>query len=120
MHTARFALEQGTTVMSVPGNITNPGSEGCNNLIKSGAIPVTNVGDVCFALGIKDEPVAVIGDSFASPSERQILELLRDGISDQEELALAAKLDGPALASTLTMLELAGKIRPLGGGNWSL
>ena len=120
MHTARFALEQGITVMAVPGNITSPGSEGCNNLIKSGAVPVTDVADVCFALGIKDEPVEIADDPHISRSEQRILQLLKDGVVDQEQLALAAKLDAPSLSSALTMLELAGKIRPLGGGNWSL
>jgi predicted Rossmann fold nucleotide-binding protein DprA/Smf involved in DNA uptake len=52
LHTARFALDQGKTVLAVPGNITSPTSEGCNNLIKSGAIPVTNADDVFFALKI--------------------------------------------------------------------
>src|SRR5581483_6362118 len=53
LHTARFALEQGKTVMAVPGNITSPISEGCNNLIKSGAIPITDVEDIFFAMKIK-------------------------------------------------------------------
>jgi predicted Rossmann fold nucleotide-binding protein DprA/Smf involved in DNA uptake len=48
LHTARFALEQGKTVMAVPGNINSPTSEGCNNLIKSGAVPVTNGGRCIF------------------------------------------------------------------------
>src|SRR5581483_2585101 len=37
LHTARFGLEQGKTVMAVPGSINSPMSEGTNNLIKSGA-----------------------------------------------------------------------------------
>jgi DNA processing protein len=52
LHTARYALEQGKTVLAVPGNITSPTSEGTNNLIKSGAIPVTNTDDVFFALKV--------------------------------------------------------------------
>src|SRR5690606_31674085 len=37
IHTAGFALDQGKTVMAVPGNITSELSKGTNNLIKSGA-----------------------------------------------------------------------------------
>jgi predicted Rossmann fold nucleotide-binding protein DprA/Smf involved in DNA uptake len=48
-----------------------------------------------------------------------VLKFINDGLSDQEQLAQATKLPGPQLASTLTMLELAGRVRPLGGGNWS-
>ncbi|QQS20433.1 DNA-protecting protein DprA [Candidatus Saccharibacteria bacterium] len=54
LHTARFAMEQGRDVLVVPGNITSPNSVGCNNLIKSGAIPVSSVDDVLFALGTKN------------------------------------------------------------------
>jgi predicted Rossmann fold nucleotide-binding protein DprA/Smf involved in DNA uptake len=51
LHTARSALERGIDVLVVPGNITNPNSVCCNNLIKSGATPVTSVEDILFALG---------------------------------------------------------------------
>lgn len=40
--TADFALEHGKNVLVVPGDITREQSEGCNNLIKDGAIMVTN------------------------------------------------------------------------------
>lgn len=120
MHTARFALEQGKTVMSVPGNINQPGSEGCNNLIKSGAIPVTTSDDVFFALGVKPDRRSAKSKEGLSRSQKIILELIAAGYSDQEDLALSAKLTGPQLASALTGLELAGVVRPQGAGRWML
>jgi DNA processing protein len=118
LHTARFALEQGKTVMAVPGNINSPASEGCNNLIKSGAVPVTSVNDIFFdlKLDIKSTRRAFSG----SGTEKLIFDYIKDGLSSQEDLAMAARLSGPTLASTLTMLELSGHIRPAGSGNWVL
>ena len=118
LHTARFALEQGKTVMTVPGNITGPSSEGCNNLIKSGAIPVTEAEDIFFALNIRPGKQKLTLEFRGSSDEEQILQLIREGLAGQEELALAAGLDGPRIASTLTSLELRGHIRPAGSGNW--
>jgi len=117
LHTARFALEQGKTVMAVPGNITSPFSEGCNNLIKSGAVPVTSVDDVLFALKIH-RPQKKAVQINASPEERLVFGFIQEGVSAQDQIALAAKLEGQHLASVLTMLELAGHIRPAGSGNW--
>ena len=44
--TADFALEQGKDVFAVPGPITSKHSIGTNELIKQGAIPITNYKDV--------------------------------------------------------------------------
>ena len=119
MHTARFALEQGKTVMSVPGNINQPGSEGCNNLIKSGAVPVTDTSDVLLALGIKPtKKISVAKSKSFSTLQRSVLELILSGVSDQDEIARTAKLDAAELYSTLTDLELAGAVRPQGAGRW--
>lgn len=119
LHTARFALEQGKTVMAVPGNITSPMSEGANNLIKSGAVPVTSADDVLFAL--KLTPASTRKTSFkGSEAERRILECISLGVTDQEELSAGAGLSGAQLASALTMLEIEGHIRAAGAGNWVL
>lgn len=120
LHTVRFALEQGKTVMAVPGNINSPTSEGCNNLIKSGAQPATNVEDVFFALNLQPKPVQPIRIFQGSPSEQLILDLIQQGVQAQEQLALSSKLPGPQVSSTLTSLELQGYIRPTGGGYWTL
>lgn len=44
--TADFAMEQGKEVYAVPGNINSLNSIGTNNLIKDGAIPVSNYSDI--------------------------------------------------------------------------
>lgn len=44
--TADFALEQGRDVFAVPGGIFSSVSQGVNNLIKSGAKPVSRVDDI--------------------------------------------------------------------------
>lgn len=46
MITVDFALEQGREVYAIPGNISSDSSYGTNELIKEGAIPVTNVNDI--------------------------------------------------------------------------
>jgi DNA processing protein len=118
LHTARFALEQGKTVMAVPGSITSPISEGCNNLIKSGAVPVTEAEDVLFALKISPAEKNKKQLFSGSVVEKTVYDLIKQGVGAQEELALTAKLDGHQLASTITMLEISGYIRPAGGGHW--
>ncbi len=119
LHTARFALEQGKTVMAVPGNITSPISEGTNNLIKSGAIPVTSADDVFFALGLSSSLDKTINFR-GTASEQTVLSYIKGGVTAQEDLALVSRLDSRQLASALTMLEIEGLIRPAGGGNWIL
>ena len=120
LHTARFALEQGKTVMAVPGNINNPISEGCNNLIKSGAIPVTDVSDIFFALKIKPQASMTAKDFQGSAAEQMVFGLITDGVQDQEALALQSNMSVPEISSTLTILELRGYIRPTGGGSWTI
>ena len=120
LHTARFALEQGKAVMAVPGNINSPTSEGCNNLIKSGAVPVTDVSDIFFALGIASQIANVTRRFNGTAQQRRVFELITDGIKEQEELAAVSRLSIPEISSALTDLELRGYIRPMGGGVWTI
>ncbi len=120
MHTARFALEQGVDVLAVPGNITSPTSVGTNNLIRTGAAPITCVQDVLHALGAKHlppEPVKRRGDT---AEEQALLDLLYGGTSDGHELLVLSGQPAELFTTTLTMLELSGKVRPLGNNHWGL
>jgi len=50
--TADCALEQGRSVLAVPGPITSPTSLGCNKLIQQGAKPALAPGDILEELGL--------------------------------------------------------------------
>lgn len=119
LHTANFALEQGSTVMAIPGNVNSPYSVGTNNLIKSGALPITNTQDVLLALGldVKQKTADVMA---ANNYEAAIIDTLKTGVTDAAELLLRTKLDVIIFNQTLTMLEITGKIRPLGAGHWAI
>ena len=119
LHTANFALEQGRTVMAVPGNITSPTSAGTNNLIKAGAIPVTDVSDVLTALGLNNKQVQ-LEILAANKEEEAILDLIKQGITDSAEILAQCGLNSALFNQTLTMLEITGKIKPLGSGHWGL
>jgi DNA processing protein len=118
LSTARYALNQGKTVMVVPGNITSPTSAGCNNLIKSGAVPITEVSDIFFALGIK-ESSRDAPPFRGSELEAKVYKLITGGTFDQELLALKSNIDGAGMGSVLTSLEINGYIKPLGAGKWT-
>jgi DNA processing protein len=119
LHTANFALEQGKAVMAVPGNITSGTSRGTNNLIKTGAVPVTDIADVLHALKLEEQTtnVAVIA---ANAEEEAILAHMKQGMTDINQLQQASQLAPELFNQTITMLELTAKIRPLGAGHWGL
>ena len=50
--TAGFAVDQGRPVLAIPGNIDRPSSEGCNDLLKDGAILVTETIDILRAVDL--------------------------------------------------------------------
>lgn len=114
---ANLGLQQNRLVMAVPGNINSRVSAGPNNLIKSGAIPVTSSSDVLAAL---DLTVAgtVPSAQPKSHDEALILELLHDGHNTSESLIKASELDAGQFANVITLMEITGKVRNLGAGQW--
>ncbi|HVV25891.1 MAG TPA: DNA-processing protein DprA [Candidatus Saccharimonadales bacterium] len=120
LHTARFALEQGKDVLAVPGNITSKTSVGTNNLIKAGATPITSYADVLHALGLRDRTARPEQARSRNQHEQIILDLLQKGLSDGEQLLKQSGLTPSEFNQAQTMLELAGKLRPLGANQWSL
>ena len=119
LHTTRFALEQGKELLAVPGNITSPTSVGTNNLIKTGATPVTCADDIFHALGIQP-PAEKPAPKGATPEEQTVLDLLVAGIADGGELLAQSGLGTAQFNQTLTMLETRGQIRALGSNRWAL
>lgn len=121
LYTANFAMEIGKPVLAVPGNITSPTSAGTNNLIKSGAISVTNEQDIFDALKIiskkPSEQLEIFGDN---ENETNLLNLLREGMTAGDELLSKSQMPVGQFNQTLTMLEIKGMISALGNNHWKL
>jgi DNA processing protein len=120
LHTAGFALEQGRTVMAVPGNITSVSSEGTNSLLKAGAIIVTETADILSALNLTEKDLQKQLPLAANATEQIILDLITAGTNEASAIHAASGLSPSEFNQTLTMLEISGKIRPLGLGNWGI
>ncbi len=119
LHTAGFALDQGKTVMAVPGNITSNLSRGTNNLIKTGASVVTSAQDIFNELGI-GEQLEIVQTLAANAEEEAIIQLLKEGITEGNLLLSHSKLDAITFNQTLTMMEITGKIRSTGANHWTI
>jgi DNA processing protein len=120
LNTASHALEQGRDIFVVPGNITSPLSAGCNALLKQGASVVTNYRDVLEVVrpdSMNEQASLPLGQN---ELETVIIGLLADGVRDGEVLLKTSKAKPTEFATTLTMMELAGIIRPLGANQWTL
>lgn len=120
LSTANWGLQQGKTVMAVPGNITQPNSAGCNRLLAAGASVVTGSADVLTVLGLAQTGQQASLLRPDSPAQARLLELLDQGIQDGTELHQKSSLPWAAYQEALTMLELSGFIRPLGADRWLL
>lgn len=123
LNTAMYALEQGKDVMVVPGNITSPESAGCNALLKQGAHPVTSVDDIMALVAPWLQPAASLQTALPlgdTPAETQLIALIAGGLRDGDTLQRTSKLPVEHFSTTLTMLEIKGIIRSLGGNKWTL
>lgn len=116
--TGGFALEQDRLVMAVPGNITSASSAGTNNLLKAGAMAVTEARDVLTALDLEVPELKAKIAKPASKEEAVILELLAEEITDAEELIGKSGWDTAKFNQVITLMEISGKVRNLGAGKW--
>jgi len=128
--TARLAGEAGREVMAVPGSPLDPRAQGCNQLIREGAVLIQNAADVIEAIGaIDSRMVRQAGSDFAGepPScdvaEREraaVIALLGPAPVPVDELIRLSGL-GPALVQTVLLeLELAARLERHAGGKVSI
>lgn len=123
LNTAAHALSQGRDVFAVPGNITSPLSAGSNALLKQGALVATTATDILdviapsTARSATDQAVIPLGET---PAENTIINLLRTGLRDGDQLQQQSGLNPADFATALTMLEINSVIKPLGANNWTL
>jgi DNA processing protein len=115
--TAHNASRDNRIVMAVPGNITSLYSAGPNNLIRTGAAtPITSTADAIVALGFHAREAVPV--SAQSPDEALLIRLLGEGANTSEELIERSQLGAAQFANIISLMEITGKVRNLGAGNW--
>ncbi|MFC1701049.1 DNA-processing protein DprA [Patescibacteria group bacterium] len=118
--TAKYALDQNRDVFAIPGSIFSQTSTGSNSLIKMGAKLVTEANDILQELNLAlitdfKENRKIIPDS---KEEALILKYLSSEPIHIDKIVNNTKLSTSDINSTLTLMELKGKVRHLGGGNY--
>lgn len=118
--TVDFALEQGREVFAIPGQLDSKNSEGTNQLIKDGAIFVTEFMDI-----LEEYPQHFTAVKPPSPKQPSLFELDNKEVGVLECMShepihfdeLLAKSDEPMgiLSELLMRMELKGIIRCLPG-----
>ncbi len=128
--TARYATEFGRDVMAVPGSPLDPRAQGCNQLIREGAILVQNAEDVLETIRpFSLRPLAQPGLDYSAPSaapdaseveRRTITDLLSPTPVGVDEIIRQSGF-APAIVHTVLLeLELAGRLERHAGGKVSL
>ncbi|TAL49489.1 DNA-protecting protein DprA [Patescibacteria group bacterium] len=109
--TARLAADYNRDVLTVPGSIFSPNSEGPNMLIKLGAVPVTSPEDILKTLGFEVVERRKLYDSYEnlSPEEKKIVGLLTNPMS-RDELIRALNVPASQVNMILSAMEIKGLI----------
>ncbi|CAG4998789.1 hypothetical protein DYBT9275_02080 [Dyadobacter sp. CECT 9275] len=132
--TVEFAQNYHRDVFAVPGNLNQPQSEGCNQLIRENKASIfTSVEEMAEAIGWHTNlsktrevtfdtgsPAPLIFDGFTQ-EEGQVLSLLKQkGVMQLDELSWQSSIHLNKLANLLLNLEFQGMIKSLPGKKYGL
>ena len=129
--TAEIAQSYDRSVFAFPGNVGQPFSEGCNNLIRdNGAALISNAQDFVKAMGWMDESLRQRANADGiernlfpelTPEEQQVVDLLQQ-TNDLQLNIITVKTGIPIgrLTALLFQLEMKGVVRPMAGGMYHL
>ena len=126
--TADYAREMGRPVFAVPGPITSELSAAPFKLLKNGAKIVTSGEDIIKELRIKNKGLEISDKSkrfkneikFNNEIEKKIWRFLSEGEKHIDQLARQSGLTAAEISINLTTMELEGKVKNLGNGEYCL
>lgn len=120
--TAEQALQQNREVFAIPGSILSPMSRGTNSLIQQGAKLVRNYVDILEELNL-----AIVTQQLEMkellPSDKTEVLLLKQFHGEPihiDEICRCSGLAAALVSSTLTMMELKGMVKQVGGMSYTL
>ncbi|MFZ1250676.1 MAG: DNA-processing protein DprA [Candidatus Microsaccharimonas sp.] len=120
LSTITHALDQNKELFAVPGPITSLLSAGPNRLLQQGAHVVLSAQDVLNVIAPHAVPLQtrlVLGDT---PLETTIINLIQAGVCSGEALQKSTHIPAAEFSQTITLMELKGTIRNIGGNHWAL
>lgn len=121
--TTNYAFLQKRKVFAIPGPIFSSNSKGPHNLIKQGAKLVDNANNILRELNLPAH-LALQGEvgrpNSQTSKENLILNTLKEETLYLDKIIEKTKLNPAVVASTLTVLEIKGKVRNLGGNIYAL
>ncbi len=115
--TATFAAEQGREVFAVPGNILNAQSRGANRLIQQGARPLLHPQEILEALNLTQvsQQQAARSQLPADATEARLLKVIGCEPLHVDDIRAQSGLPIETVSATLTIMELKGMVRQVGG-----
>ena len=120
LSTVGHAIDQNKEVCAIPGPITSQLSVGPNRLLQQGAHVVLSADDILRLIAPSLETTQQLLPFGNTPLENRIITLIYEGARDTDELLKACEVPSSEFLQSLTMLELAGTIRHIGGQQWAL
>lgn len=108
--------EQGREIYAIPGRIGDRNSQGCNNLIKQGAVLVTSPQDIVNDLGLCKLPEAGAAENrmdtiSMSETEKKIIECIGEDIMNVEDICFYVKMSPAVVLSVLFDMEKKRLVR---------
>lgn len=116
--TAKAALDYNREVVAVPHSIFNAMGTGNNELIKQGARPVIGWRDVLDALALPSSAATPLTLPPLSPAEDRVFKTMSSAPIHIDVLVKYAHLPGSEVTSAVTLLELKGLVKNIGGAQY--
>ncbi len=108
--TARLATDYNREVFAIPGSIFSPSSEGCNELIREGATPVTSAEDIINFFNFEKQQPIQSQIVILDPNEEKVINLLNQPLS-RNTIAEKLNMNIINLNILLSSMEIKGVIR---------